>query len=547
MSPPSRSLGHRAPLLWLVLPFMAGLALGRTAPMGSPGWQLGAAATFAALGILAHLRMPRLWPFTITAALTLAGHAMYVIERARLDPWDRLPVREARLTIRVDRLFTLSDPSKVSGLATTIGCPPHLRDLAGQRLYFSLALPPGNPPPLRSAVISTIGVLETLPRRPPDDSFDGYLASAGMNFRLTRGRILGLEHPPSGYYRFCAAAATRFSAILADGVAAKRPELAAILRAMLLGQKHELSDEQDSLFMQSGTMHLFAISGLHIGMIAVALFAILRLLRLPPILSLVLGLGGLWLYVDITGGAPSAVRAFIMVALVETALVMRLPRNPIAALAASALVVVLGWPMQIFSASFQLSYGIVAALLLLGLPLGEAWERRSRWFSDLPVAAWTWIHRCVDATRRKLISAVAIGIASTLVSTIAGILYFKLFTPGALFANLLLIPASMLVILGGFASLLCGLLGLQPWSVLFNHAAVMILWVIDVAVRRAVAIPGAWQPARFSDPGHGQIALTLLILTLLLGYAGNWHSSRGGWWPPFAVVAITLLVAVDFN
>src|SRR5690606_30042796 len=145
----------------------------------------------------------------------------------------------------------------------------------------------------------------------------------------------------------------------------KRPELAAVLRAMLLGHKHELNDEQDSLFTRSGTMHLFAISGLHIAVIAVGLHAILAVLRLPKLLRYFIGNLALWLYVEITGGTPSAVRAFIMVALVETSLVLRTPRNPLAALATSATLVVVIWPLQVFSASFQMSYGIVAALILL--------------------------------------------------------------------------------------------------------------------------------------------------------------------------------------
>jgi competence protein ComEC len=546
MQPAVRTFGHRAPLLWIVLPLIAGLAAGRAAPALPVGWLVAAAALFAGLTVLTHARARCLWPFALMASLFLAGSARYSLDRARLGPWDTLPPREVRLVIRINRVFAPMDSNRVSGLGTVLRGDAHLRDLAGQRLYFSLALRRGEAPPLRSAVVSTIGVLVTLPRDPAADSFDGYLAAAGMNFRLTRGRVIAVEQPASAYYRFCAKAAKQFSATLATGVAEKRPELAAILRAMLLGQKHELSDEHGTLFMRSGTMHLFAISGLHIGMIAVALHALLRLIRLPRVVCLLAGLAGLWLYVEITGGAPSAVRAFIMVAMVESAVFMRFPRNPLAALAASALVVVLSWPMQVFSASFQLSYGIVAAILLLGLPLAEVWEQRWRWFRDLPLAAWCWSHRALDAGRRKVLTALAIGAASTLVSTIAGILFFNLFTPAALLANILLIPAAMFVVLAGFASILCGLSGLLAASAIFNHAAVLILWGIDAVVRTAVATPGAWRAARFASPWHGQVAFLILIITFLLGYAVNWRRERGSWWPPFGVVALTLIFVVEF-
>lgn len=547
MQPAARSLGHRAPLLWLVLPLILGLAAARAAPPIPAALPAAAAALFAALTAFAHARAPRFWPFALAASLVAAGAARYALERARIEAWESLPPREARLSLRIDRIFAQANAQKASGLATVTRSPTHLGDLTGQRLYFSLTLQRDEPPPIRSAIVQTVGVLATLPHRPRDGTFDAYLAAAGMNFKLTRARMLAHEQPASAYHRFCAEAAARFSSILAAGVAEKRPELAAILRAMLLGQKHELDGEQDALFMRSGTMHLFAISGLHIGMIAVALHALLRLLRLPRRVCLAGGLGTLWLYVEITGGTPSAVRAFIMAALMETALALHAPRNPLAALAASALVVALLWPLQIFSASFQLSYAIVSALLLLGLPLADFWEQRWRPLRDLPVAAWRWHHRMIEAARRKAVTALGIGVASTLVSTIMGILFFKLFTPASLLANLILIPVAMLVILAGFASLVCGLCGLHAGSVLFNHAAVLILWGVDAVVRIAVATPGTWRAAHFGTPWHGHAALLILIMTLLLGYAAGWRRSLGGWWPPFIVVALTLLLAVDFS
>src|SRR6185503_9542203 len=99
---------------------------------------------------------------------------------------------------------------------------------------------------------------------------------------LTRGRVLAEERPPNAYYRFCVRAAERCDRILGLGIAEKRPALTGLLRAMMLGATHELSDEQHTLFMQSGTMHLFAISGLNIAVIAGALQTLLFALRLPP-------------------------------------------------------------------------------------------------------------------------------------------------------------------------------------------------------------------------------------------------------------------------
>ena len=543
----SRCLGHRAPLLWLVLPLIAGLAAGKLGWIAPPGWQLAAAFGAAAIAVLASWRFPRGWAPALVVALFLAGGASYALQRARLPAWDALPPREAQLIVRVDRVFASGNARKASGLATVVRTGNHLPELRGQHIYFSLALRPGEAPPIRSATISAVGVLVTLPRNPPTDTFDGYLAAAGMNFRLTRGRVLGPVEPPLAYYRFCAGAAGRFKEILGRGIAEKRPALAGLLRAMMLGETHELSDEQHTLFMQSGTMHLFAISGLNIGVIAGSLQALLLLLRLPGWVRFVIGAALLGLFVDVTGASPSAVRAFAMAVFVHAAYVWRRPANPLAALVASAAVVLCAAPLQLFSASFLMSYGIVTALLVLGLPLGEAWRARWKPWRDLPAATWRPWQKAVDIAWRWLSTTLAIGVATTLVGLLTGVQFFRLLTPGALVANLVLIPAAMAATLGGFASLLCGLVGFTPGAILCNHAAAVILLAIEWLVRSSVRLPGAYLAAHFSPAWVGPATLTLLLAALLAGYGADWRRDRGGWWPPFAIVAGALIFGMKFG
>ena len=144
-------------------------------------------------------------------------------------------------------------------------------------------------------------------------------------------------------------------------------------------------------------------------------------------------------------------------------------------------------------------------------------------------------------------TALAIGTATMLVSLLTGVQYFRLLTPGALAANLVLIPAAMAVTLGGFASLMCGLVGLGAGAVLCNHAAALVLVIIEWLVHLSVAVPGAFFPARFAAPWVGPAALALLVATLLGGYAAGWRRNRGGWWPPFAIVALTLAFGMTFG
>jgi len=293
-----RSLGHRAPLLWLVLPLIGGIAGGRYGPTLKPGWLLAGALVAAVLAAFAAWRAPRWWAFPLVAAGLLAGDASYTLRRARLAAWEVLPAREVRLGLRVDRVFPQDDTRQCAGLATIVRTESHLPELAGQRIYFSVRRSARTDLPVRSMVISVVGVLTPLAESPPGRSFDGYLADAGMNFRLGRGRTLAVERPTTRYRQFCENLARRLNAILSAGVASKRPELAALYRAMMLGQKHELNLEQNQLFMHSGTMHLFAINGLHIGVVAAALHALLLLARCPRPLVAGLTLAILWVDVD---------------------------------------------------------------------------------------------------------------------------------------------------------------------------------------------------------------------------------------------------------
>lgn len=543
----SRSLGHRAPLLWVVLPMIAGLVVGRSGPTVPIVGLCAVATTAIGLAWWAFARYAHVTAAAVVVAGVSVGSVSYTLHRARLLTWSELPAREAQIELRVNRVFAKLDSKRASGLATVVRAEPHLRSLHGQAVYFALDVSAGELPPIRSTVVAAIGVLTSVPENAPRDSFDGFLASAGINFRLTRGRVLATVTSASRYRQLCHRELERFSKLLARGVNEKRPDLAAILRAMLLGQKHELNNEQNTLFMRSGTLHLFAISGLHIGIIAIGVQALLALVRLPALVRFLIGNSALWLYVDITGGTPSAVRAFLMVALLDGARLWRAPGNPLAALTTSALIVVVAWPLQVFSASFQMSYGIVAALLLFGLPLADAWQERWSWFRMLPPAMWRWYHHRLDTFRRNLGSALAIGLASTLVSTLCGVLYFQIFTPGALLANVILIPAASVVILAGFASLVSGLLGMATLNVLFNHAAVLSLALIEFAVRLAATTPGAWYPARFTHAWIGPVASLALAGALVFGYAAHWASDRGGWWPPFAIVALTLWFGVEFG
>ena len=538
-------LAQRAPLLWILLPWMAGLVVGH---LGIEGVSQVACLAVAWVMVLGAFGVEHRggWVLLLGGGVAALGVVRYDLARQRLPEWEGRPSREARLVVEVTRRFAGGeDPRKVSGLGVVTSTDPHLRSLVGQRIYFSARLPRNEMRPVRSAAVEVRGQLEVLPRNPSPATFEGFLAGAGINFKLSRARIVRTQRPATTYWQWCDTVQARMSEAVGWGVEA-HPEWVGILRAMVLGQQSELSEAQSDGFAQSGTLHLFSISGLHVTVIALALGGLLSLCRFPLAVNVVVVLGLLWLYVDITGRVPSAVRAFFMIFLFKMAKVVRAPSNPVSTLVVSALVVLIIEPVQLFSASFQMSYGIVAALLLLGLPLANAWEEKSRLFRGLPVVSWKPVHHLLDHARRSLVSAAAIGVATLPVSAVAGVLYFGLFTPGALLANLVVIPAASLALLGGFGSIVATFVGEPTLALLFNRAAVLMLGLIEQVTAWFVTLPGVFLRVQFRAPWMGFLTFALLIGLLLGGFQRSWSPRIGGFWLPFVVTALALIFLVTF-
>lgn len=545
----SRSLGHRAPLLWIALPWAAGLVGGKLSPTPLPVTELLAVAVLGAVvAVVAAAGRPRVTLAALGIGLFAGGLATYEVRRDRVADYDELPAREATLTLRLGREFTgAAAADRFSGLGKIIAAPPHLADLEGQTVQVSFRDFLNQAAPPRGSTVIVTGVLEPLPRRAVGDGgFDDFLINLGLNFRFGRGALDGVVTGPGWRERARARGQTWIYDQLGRGPWETRPDVVAALRGMLLGLRSELSDTQVELFLRTGTMHLFAISGLHIGAIAVGLHGLLQILRVPRRTAFGVGATVLWAYVEIVGAPPSAVRAFLMVTCVQAALVWPRAGNPVAGLAASAALVLVLDPMQLFGAGFQMSYGIVTALLLYGLPLGEAWQDRWALWRGLPKAAWQTEHHWTDAAWRKILGIGALGVAASLVSALSTPQFFGLFTPAALLINPVFIPLAVFAVFAGFLTLGCGVLGFGAGATLFAHAGALLVAVMQGALEWVNTLPGiAWETVPRAA-WWGGLAHAGLLALLVWGYAHRWQRSHGGWWPPVIWVGLMLVTGLKF-
>uniref|UniRef100_UPI0040564CA0 DNA internalization-related competence protein ComEC/Rec2 n=1 Tax=Candidatus Electronema sp. TaxID=2698783 RepID=UPI0040564CA0 len=152
------------------------------------------------------------------------------------------------------------------------------------------------------------------------------------------------------------------------------PELAGVYQALLIGSQAAVPPKIQEQFRAAGTMHILSVSGLHMSLLALMSGLLLNwllrrsewlLLRTHvPTLALLGAMPLLLVYGFIAGLNTPALRAMLMAAAVLTALILRRRHDMPHLLAAAALLVLACNPLSLFTASFQLSFGATAALIL---------------------------------------------------------------------------------------------------------------------------------------------------------------------------------------
>ncbi|HEY0456579.1 MAG TPA: ComEC/Rec2 family competence protein, partial [Verrucomicrobiae bacterium] len=297
-----------------------------------------------------------------------------------------------------------------------------------------------------------------------------------------------------------------------------------LLWAMTLGWKTALSGEVSEPFMRSGTMHIFAISGLHIALIAGIFVALLRGFQVPRAYCGLVVIPAIWFYTGVTGWQASAIRSTIMSTILIAGWSINRPSDMINSLAGAALIILLWDPQQLFQASFQLSFGVVLSLGLL-LPIIEKW-RVALMQPDplLPLELRPGWKRWRDLVLTWVARAFATSFAAWLGSMPLIAYYFHLFTPVSLGANLVVVPLSSLALMCNMASLLCGT-WLPFFGELFNHSAwAFMTWMIYLSEKAAHLHRGS-----FHIQAPGAITFVFYYLALVAIMAGWFRLPRWRW------------------
>jgi len=205
-------------------------------------------------------------------------------------------------------------------------------------------------------------------------------------------------------------------------------ETAALLRGLLLADRGEIDYVTKTRFINSGVIHVLAVSGLHVGFIALIFYFLFG--RFSIVLRSVLTFAGLFIFMLITGVPPSVFRATIMAVVIIIGFATNRSTNLFNSLAIAALVLLLINPNDIYLPGFQLSFSAVLAI-------GAIYPMIEKGIKKL---------RIQNKILKYIILIMGVSFSAQLGTLPFTLIYFGKISVIALFTNLLVIPAIGVII-----------------------------------------------------------------------------------------------------
>jgi competence protein ComEC len=243
----------------------------------------------------------------------------------------------------------------------------------------------------------------------------------------------------------------------------------AVLAALTLGEKSNISKDVKDEYSQAGASHILALSGLHLGIIFVVLTWIFPKRRFK-ILSTIAIISSIWMFVFLSGVSPSVVRAAVMLTIYAMVEMLNRDKISLNTLALAAFVMLVANPMNLYDVGFELSFVAVLSIVLFYEPINGLISRRYFLLN-------------------KVWSLVAVSTAAQIGTFPLVIYYFGRFPVYFLLTNMLVVPAATLAL---YSTIL--MMALTPIPVVQSIVAMVPAYIVEVmnnGVRWVNRLPGS--------------------------------------------------------
>ncbi len=203
------------------------------------------------------------------------------------------------------------------------------------------------------------------PRNPGDFDFRHYLFLNGISavmYVKSPDDMLVVSWQPYGWSlrAFVSGVRSNIMSVIDETVGGVE---GSFLKGLLLGDRSDIPTELKTSFVNAGVIHILAVSGSNVGMVALIFLSVFTLLRVRKAFTILLTIVSLLFYMLLTGSASSVVRATIMAIVILLAPVLQRKADVFNTVAFSALLIFFFDAKQLFDPGFQLSYAAVASIL----------------------------------------------------------------------------------------------------------------------------------------------------------------------------------------
>lgn len=539
---------RRAPMVPVALALAAGIVAGRYAPLSAWHWAVCAGvALIAAAGCLA--RKARGPASAAVAAAIFALAAVHVrLAYFRLPANHIVTYTSEAATLATIRgriagtpsIYRQSDPMDYPREPTT------RFDLAAEGILAGATWLPAEglvqvsiaqeaPRLARGQEVELCGWISRL--HPPPNPGQRDLAAAARQ----AGKLVELRAPAVESVTVLAAASGSWARRVRDGAAnwarrhlarCARGRRGMLVEALILGRRDPGLDDLRRTMTRGGIAHLLSISGMHLGFFLGFVYLLCRLGTLGPRRSAVVVLLSLSGYLLLAEPRSPLLRSAFMAAALCLGVILHRRHMALNALAAAAVVLLLAEPLDLFAPGFQLSFTIVAGLIVLTEPFRELLFGRWIRIRELMVfGPQERLRRWVHFTGAQwLMNAVVMSLLAWLVSLPLVAYHFGLVSPYGAPLTLLVAPLVVAVIVPGYVSLAVA------WAApnlayamgrLADAAAGALAWAVESSARLP-ALGFELQPVGLAWVAASYAAVVLLVVHRRVPRGRLWLAAAAG-------------------
>ena len=345
--------------------------------------------------------------------------------------------------------------------------------------------------------IRAAGTAGPIPAARNPGAFDAsaWLARRGIFSQLRSHRIERVEKDRGDpVFAFALRLRNWCEHTLGKGIA-DDPSVLGLIKGVTLGVTEDAESLTDA-FRETGTYHLFSVSGLHVGMVALVLSAVLQSLGRRP--AAIVSIAGVFLYTLVTGWQPASVRAAVMTSLLLAGRCIDRTGQAVNGLAAAFLLLLGSDTNLLFNLGFQMSFLVAGAILLGSSTVESVLLKIGRPDPFLPRKLWSVPLAAFEGMRVRFISAVAVSTVAWVASIPHALGVFHLLPLTSIPANLVAVPLSFAMLCLSLTSLLFGTVA-PAIAEIYNHANWALARMLIFSIAAIARLPFSSIPAALPE------------------------------------------------